>query len=124
MAGVTSGLIGLGEEVTWEARHFGIRQRLSVKITRMERPSFFQDAMINGAFRSMTHDHVFEECEEGTRMIDRFEYRAPLGIFGRIAEWCFLTAYMRRFLIRRNRFLKELAESDAAHSYLVTNEEN
>jgi hypothetical protein len=32
--GVTSGLIGQGETVTWEAKHFGIIQRLSSKITR------------------------------------------------------------------------------------------
>ena len=25
VAGVTSGLIGLGESVTWRARHFGVR---------------------------------------------------------------------------------------------------
>lgn len=78
--------------------------------------------MIKGAFLSMTHDHVFEECEEGTRMIDRFEFRAPFGILGWIAERCFLTAYMRRFLILRNRFLKELAESDTAQSNLVAEE--
>jgi hypothetical protein len=33
VAGVTHGLIGLGNEVTWEATHFGIKQRLTVRIT-------------------------------------------------------------------------------------------
>src|SRR5205823_8803096 len=36
VAGVTSGLLGPEEEVTWEARHFGVRQRLRVKMTRSE----------------------------------------------------------------------------------------
>ena len=40
IAGVTHGLIELGDEVTWEARHFGIRQTLKVRITGFERPSF------------------------------------------------------------------------------------
>lgn len=29
VAGVTAGLIGPGESVTWEARHFGIRWRMT-----------------------------------------------------------------------------------------------
>lgn len=29
VAGKTSGLIGLGEWVTWEAKHLGIKQRLT-----------------------------------------------------------------------------------------------
>lgn len=41
--GVTSGLIGLSQSVTWQARHFGIRQHLTSKITALERPTYFQD---------------------------------------------------------------------------------
>lgn len=118
VAGVTRGLIGLGEEVTWEAVHFGIRQRLSVRITKFDRPSHFQDVMLTGAFRSMVHDHTFLEHPEGTLMEDRFEFIAPLGIFGRIAERLFLTAYMRRFLEKRNAVLKGLAESEDWKCYL------
>ena len=33
VAGVTSGLIGLGEEVTWRARHLGVTQHLTVRAT-------------------------------------------------------------------------------------------
>jgi len=111
VAGVTSGLIGMGEQVTWEARHFGIRQRLTVRVTAFERPTHFQDVMISGAFSSMVHDHTFEEHPEGTLMKDRFEFTSPLGILGKIADWLFLASYMRRFIIRRNAVLKQLAES-------------
>jgi len=38
--GRTTGLIEAGETVTWEARHLGVRQRLTSKITAMERPHF------------------------------------------------------------------------------------
>jgi ligand-binding SRPBCC domain-containing protein len=111
IAGVTSGLIGMDEEVTWEARHLGVRQRLTVRVTAFERPSHFQDMMISGAFSSMAHDHTFEVHPEGTLMRDRFEFASPLGILGRIADWLFLTSYMRRFIVRRNAVLKQLAES-------------
>lgn len=38
VAGVTSGLIGLGESVTWKVKHFGVWQHLSSRITEYERP--------------------------------------------------------------------------------------
>lgn len=41
IGGRTSGLIELGESVTWEAIHFGIKQKLTAQITEMERPHFF-----------------------------------------------------------------------------------
>jgi ligand-binding SRPBCC domain-containing protein len=58
-AGVTSGLIGMGQRVTWRAKHFGIWQNLTSEITAMDRPAYFQDTMIQGAFRFMRHDHMF-----------------------------------------------------------------
>ena len=118
IAGVTAGLIGAGEEVTWEARHFGVRQRLKVKITQLNRPSHFQDVMLEGAFAHMIHDHFFEPAATGTLMIDRFNFKAPLGILGRLAERLFLTRYMRRFLERRNILLKRIAESGEWEKYL------
>src|SRR3712207_102992 len=61
VAGRTSGLIGPGESVTWEARHLGARRRLTVAVTGFDRPSYFRDVMTAGAFRSFAHDHRFEE---------------------------------------------------------------
>jgi ligand-binding SRPBCC domain-containing protein len=55
VAGVTSGLLGQGDEVTWEAVHFGVKQRLTVRVTRCEPPHLFEDVMVRGAFRSFTH---------------------------------------------------------------------
>ena len=111
VAGVTSGLIGMGQDVTWEARHFGVRQRLTVRVTAFDRPKHFQDVMLSGAFKRMVHDHEFANESGGTLMRDRFEFESPLGFLGRMANRCFLTTYMRRFLVRRNDVLKRLAES-------------
>lgn len=118
VAGVTSGLIGLGQEVTWEARHLGVTQRLSVRITQFDRPRHFQDVMLKGAFSRMQHDHVFENRQGKTVMIDRFEFQSPLGWLGQAVDWIFLTGYMRRFLTKRNAILKQTAESDAWKKYL------
>jgi hypothetical protein len=48
LEGVTSGLIDLGQPVTWRARHFGVAWKLTSEITAMDRPRFFQDAMTQG----------------------------------------------------------------------------
>lgn len=55
IAGKTSGLIDLGESVTWRAKHFGIYQNLTSKITEFESPNFFVDEMLKGAFKSFKH---------------------------------------------------------------------
>lgn len=118
ISGVTTGLIGLNDEVTWEARHFGIRQRLAVQVTAFDRPNHFQDVMLRGAFKRMRHDHTFVEVPSGTRMIDRFEFGSPLGFLGRSVDRLFLSRYMRRFLLERNRRLKQLAESEEWRIFL------
>ena len=119
VAGVTTGLIGLDDEVTWEAKHLGIRQRLSVRISAFDRPNHFRDIIIAGAFKTMVHDHMFADHPKGVVMIDRFEFTSPLGALGCLVDRLFLAAYMRRFLVRRNETLKSIAETDQWRAYLV-----
>jgi ligand-binding SRPBCC domain-containing protein len=118
IAGVTSGLIGPGEEVTWRARHFGVWQSLTVRVTVFERPTHFADAMVRGAFRRMEHLHYFEPSATGTTMRDVFTFESPLGILGRIADFLFLSRYMQSFLVERNRVIKATAESDDWKQYI------
>jgi ligand-binding SRPBCC domain-containing protein len=123
VAGRTSGLIEESETVTWEARHFGIKQRLSVRVTKFDRPTVFGDEMVSGAFASMHHTHRFTPSSEGTVMKDEFHFTAPFGFLGRIAEELFLTSYMRRFLAKRAAELKAMAESEEWRRYLTPKEE-
>lgn len=101
VAGRTSGLIELGEEVTWRARHFGVVQHFTSRITGFDRPRWFQDSMQRGAFRSFVHDHFFAEEGQHTRMTDVLAFAAPLGILGRIAETLVLRRYLTRLLTGR-----------------------
>lgn len=110
IAGKTTGLIELGETVTWEATHFGIRQRLTSQITHMKSPSYFVDEMVKGAFKRFRHEHRFSEIKHATLMIDIFDYTSPFGIFGKIADTVFLYRYMERLLRQRNQYIKKAAE--------------
>jgi ligand-binding SRPBCC domain-containing protein len=112
VAGRMSGLIGLGETVTWRARHFGVVQHLTSRIAGFDHPRWFRDEMVRGAFARMEHDHWFDEEKGGTVLRDRFRFAAPLGPLGRIAEALVLKRYMTRFLVARNAAIKRIAESD------------
>lgn len=111
IAGRTSGLLEPGEEVTWQARHLGMRRKLRVRMTRFDRPDFFEDTMIKGAFHHMRHEHAFIARDGKTLMVDCFDFSSPFGAVGRLFDRLFLTGYMRRFLETRNESLKQLLES-------------
>ncbi|WP_426062113.1 SRPBCC family protein [Hymenobacter sp. B1770] len=110
VAGPTTGQLQLGDVVTWEGRHFGFRQRLTVRITAASPPHHFRDELVEGAFRTLCHDHYFEAVPTGTRVRDVFEFSSPAGIVGQWVERLFLTNYLTQLLTARNEFLKEQLE--------------
>lgn len=105
VAGVRTGLISLGEEVTWRAWHFGVPIRMTNRITQMEAPDFFVDEQVRGPFRRFRHVHEFGEDSDGTTMVDRIEFVAPFGLLGRVAEKLVLARYLRTLIEARNRHL-------------------
>lgn len=116
IAGRTSGLIELGETVTWRAKHFGVWQNLSSKITEMEYPYHFTDIMVKGAFKSFTHEHYFYPILSQTMMRDIFTFESPGGILGDVANKLFLSEYMTKLLMTRNDVIKRYAETQKAPS--------
>lgn len=111
VAGITSGMIGLGEEVTWEARHFGLRCRVTSRITEFERPSRFVDQMQRGPFTTFRHEHRFEKDGVTTTMVDVVDYRVPLGPLGVVVDAVLVGRYLRRLIEVRNRHIKHAAET-------------
>jgi len=121
VGGVRSGLLQLGDEVTFRARHFGIWQTLTSKITAYEAPDYFCDEMQRGAFKTMRHEHHLEAQGEVTIMRDVFEFTSPLGFLGKIADALVLSNYLRRFLEQRGAVVKHYAETDAWQTVLPAN---
>jgi hypothetical protein len=123
VGGVTTGLIGPNDFVRWRARHFGIRQHLTSKVTAFDSPGYFQDTMIEGVFAFMQHDHFFAALSETTtEMRDRFSFTAPFPLLGPLAERLFLRGYMERFLRHRNQILKQVAESERWQDFLPSHD--
>ena len=109
--GPTTGLLELNDAVTFEARHLGVRQRLTSRITAFDRPSYFQDRMVRGIFKSFEHDHHFQAVDGHTEMLDVVRFEAPLGPLGWIVERLIVGPHLRRFIKRRADVLKRLAEA-------------
>lgn len=111
VAGVISGMIELNETVIWRAKHLGVWQHLTSKITAYDRPTYFVDDMVKGAFKRFRHEHLFKQQGTTTMVTDTFDYTSYLGILGKLADSLFLKTYMTRLLAERNRVIKEYAES-------------
>jgi ligand-binding SRPBCC domain-containing protein len=117
--GVVSGLISPGQQVTWRAKHFGVWFTLTSRITAFDQPTYFQDRMARGPFRSMSHDHFFRSlARDKTEMRDILCVAAPLGILGLVVEMTVLRRYMQALLHERNAAIQKIAESPEWHKYL------
>ena len=118
IAGVRSGVLQLHDSVTFRARHFGLWQTLTSKITALQAPAYFRDDMQRGAFKSMWHGHYFEQDGATTLMRDVFVFASPLGWLGRLVDAWVLKRYMRNFLKQRGMVIKQYAESAAWQTVL------
>jgi ligand-binding SRPBCC domain-containing protein len=108
--GKTSGLIELGETVTFRGKHFGLYLKHQSEITEMETPNYFVDEMIKGHFKSFRHEHTFVTQNGHTVMIDFMQYKTPFGIVGKLFNKLLLKKHLENFLLKRNEMLKKLAE--------------
>jgi ligand-binding SRPBCC domain-containing protein len=107
VGGVGSGIMGPGDSVTWQARHFGIPFRMTSQITDYDAPNRFVDEQASGPFERWWHEHRFEETDGTTTMTDIVEFNSPLGPLGKLIDTLVLTRYMTRLLAQRNRWLVE-----------------
>ncbi|MFI6780621.1 SRPBCC family protein [Micromonospora sp. NPDC050276] len=102
----------LGDEVTFRARHLGVRWRMTSRITAYERPHRFVDEQSRGPFRVLRHEHHLEDLDGfGTQMTDRMTISAPLGPLGAVVSRALIAPYLRRLLTRRAAHIKYLAEA-------------
>lgn len=106
----TVGAIWLGQTVTFEGRHFGMKQRLTVMVVEFDRPRLFADEMTKGVFKSFRHVHEFLPHGTGTLMRDTLVWESPFGIAGRLADKLLLVPHLRDLVTARNAKLKQLAD--------------
>ncbi|QDU35092.1 hypothetical protein KS4_31700 [Poriferisphaera corsica] len=114
IGGKTSGMLQIDDQITWESTHFGIKQKFVSKITALTSPTHLQDVMVEGAFKSYTHDHYFEKIDDiHTRMNDIIQYEVPMWAIGRLMEIGFMNKYLHNLIESRCNAIKEKAEQIA-----------
>ncbi|MEV4975043.1 SRPBCC family protein [Streptomyces scopuliridis] len=112
VGGLTAGRMSLGDTVTWQARHFGLRWRMTSWISAFDPPGYFVDEQASGPFKRWRHAHYFErDGHGGTLMRDVVDFAAPLGSLGSLAEVVLLDWYLPRLIRLRNDHVKAAAEA-------------
>ena len=112
IAGVTSGIMKLNDTVTWRAKHFGVYQKMTNKISSYIYPTYFVSEMVRGTFKKIYHQHFFNELNGKTIMTDNFDFEAPFGFIGELFSKIVLIDYMQGFLEKRNQTIKQIAEGN------------
>ncbi len=106
VAGRTSGTLGLGDTVTWQARHFGISFMMTTGLSVLEPPHRFVEEQMRGPFARWRHEHTFERLSDHqTLMRDVIDFRSPLWHVGRLIDRCVVCDHMRRLLRIRNTWI-------------------
>lgn len=117
VGGRSTGLIGPGEEVEFEGRHLGVRQRLRARITAFDPPRMFVDEQVRGAFRSLRHEHQFDELpDRGTRITDRVTFDAGWWLLGIAVERWIIRPHLRRLITSHQRNIKRALETAVGNS--------
>lgn len=82
-----TGLLELGDRVTFQQRQFGVPFSLTAEVSEMNPPERFADEQVSGVFGSLAHVHTFEDGDDGqTVMCDDVRFTMPLGPLGRLGE--------------------------------------
>lgn len=119
VGGRGTGLIALGEEVEFEARHIGVTRQLRALVTEFDRPNGFVDEQVRGPFRSLTHGHTFEPLSgHTTRVTDTLEFDVGYGPLGLAVERLVIRPHLQHLIAQHQLNIKQAAESDAWRQYL------
>ena len=65
---------------------FGIKMNWTTEITYVDAPNYFVDEQRVGPYAIWHHEHHFKEIEGGVEMLDRVNYKVPLGLLGKLAH--------------------------------------
>ncbi len=68
-----------GRLIDYRLQLRGVPMRWQSEISAWEPPFRFVDEQRRGPYKRWVHEHIFERCEEGTRVIDRVRYDLPGG---------------------------------------------
>lgn len=103
---------GLGYRVRLTVVMFGfIPMKWTVRITEYDAPHRMTDEQEQGPFAAWKQMRLLREVDGGTELTDIVEYKAPLGILGRIANALVIRRQIISMFTYRQAATKRLLES-------------
>jgi len=93
-----------GALIEYRLKLYGVPIRWKTRIESFDPPRKFTDIQLRGPYALWYHEHEFLEVDGGTMVVDRVDYKAPLGPLGWIAERLFVRRSVEGiFAYRRDR---------------------
>jgi len=105
--------MGVGTLIDYRIRVRGVPMRWRTRIEVWEPPHRFVDVQIRGPYRFWRHEHRFESVADGTMVMDRVEYRAPVAW---LTHRLFVRRDVQRIFAFRESALGELFGTETAAS--------
>lgn len=99
-----------GAWIDYRLRLHGVPVRWRTQITRHEPPHAFVDEQKQGPFARWIHLHEFRPHPRGTWMLDRVDYKEPLGPLGLVAHHLYTARLVDRIFDHRRAVVQRLLE--------------
>lgn len=102
----------VGARIDYQLRVRGVPLRWQSEITAWEQDHRFVDEQRRGPYRVWRHEHLFELCEGGTRVIDRVRYAVLFDFL--VHGWLVRPDVERIFAFRRKKLIERFGELEPA----------
>ena len=97
-----------GSRIMIQMMAMGQLQKATHEISVYDRPVRIVEVQVEGPMKSWRHEHLFEEADGQTRMIDRIEYTKPGGIVGLLLTEARLTEMLEENFFQCEQNLRRL----------------
>lgn len=113
ISGKTSGLVQLGDFVSWEVKHLFFVQHITTKITQFKAHKLFACHMVFGFFKFFKQEYRFEALENEKRVVmtNLLVFEPPYGYLGKLVNILFLKRYITCVSKKRDAYIKRKAEA-------------
>lgn len=101
-------IVSQGSRVVIHMMTMGQLQKATHEIATFDRPSLIVEVQVEGPMKAWRHEHIFEEADGQTRMIDRIEYTRPGGIIGLLLTDARVTDMLEENFFQREQNLRRL----------------
>lgn len=98
----------VGVRIDYQLRVRGVPLRWQSEITAWEQDHRFVDEQRRGPYRVWRHEHLFERCGGGTRVIDHVRYAVHFDFL--IHGWLVRPDVERIFAFRRKKLVEDFGE--------------